>query len=88
MCFLQAPAGEVAEDDGEHGKTVIPFGGKNSLTKQEFLHRPIYTRVPISESNKNAFFFPGGLVRKILETKKELEGGGNQEARPKQVGFR
>ncbi|XP_020630940.1 TRAF3-interacting protein 1-like [Orbicella faveolata] len=39
-----APAGEVAEDDGEHG----------------------------------------GLVRKILETKKELEGGGNQEARPKQ----
>lgn len=38
-----APAGEVAEDDGEHG----------------------------------------GLVRKILETKKELEGG-EKEARPKQ----
>ncbi|XP_073235895.1 TRAF3-interacting protein 1-like isoform X2 [Porites lutea] len=38
------PAGEVAEDDGEHG----------------------------------------GLVREILKTKKELEGGGNQEARPRQ----
>lgn len=38
------PAGEAAEDDGEHG----------------------------------------GLVRKILETKKEFEGSGNQESRPKQ----
>ncbi|KAM7447978.1 intraciliary transport [Porites harrisoni] len=38
------PAGEVAEDDGEHG----------------------------------------GLVREILKTKKELEGGGNQEPRPRQ----
>ena len=31
------------------------------------------------------FFFIGGLVRKILETKKELEGSGTQEAKPKQV---
>lgn len=30
-------------------------------------------------------FLSGGLVRKILETKKELEGGRNQETRPKQV---
>ncbi len=36
-------------------------------------------------SNKGVFFSSGGLVRKILETKKELEGGGNQESRPKQV---
>lgn len=31
--------------------------------------------------------FPGGLVREILKTKKELEGGGNQESRPRQVSF-
>jgi len=38
-----------------------------------------------SSCNFHCIAFPGGLVRKILETKKELEGSGNQEARPKQV---
>ena len=40
---------------------------------------------PLSKGDERDSFLSGGLVRKILETKKELEGGRNQETRPKQV---
>ena len=96
----------MAEDDGEHGKSVYVVHNHTSKPMKLLGTTVLFHSCPFQSANKSVkvihavtdavrlnqvlkicCLFPGGLVREILKTKKELEGGGNQEPRPRQVSF-
>lgn len=62
---------DIAEVSRQGDKLYIGVDLRKTFVKNDFFYY--------------YYFFIGGLVRKILETKKELEGSGTQEAKPKQV---